>query len=290
MNEERKRQYFAELAPNYADLTSNTTQDVFAMFLESYGAKLNLTSSSVIHDNASGPGTATQVLVQHATNTGITPQIVATDYAANMIEELLKLKSREISSNPVWNNVTATVLNSSDLSNVPDNHFSHSTSNFSLFTVTEAVKSLRETYRTLQPGGTAVILLWKRFTIESLLAAAQDHIKGPGYAAAHAVPVNGPQYYQKATVPDQLVEAGFDASKIETWQMDIVVLESDEKRWDGVFKFMTSTSVSAGSTRGWTESEVRAWKDAARWAMSEESKKSKTDGIKFEAWINVVRK
>lgn len=290
MNEERKRQYFAELAPNYADLTSNTTQDVFAMFLDSYGPKLNLTSSSVIHDNASGPGTATQVLVKHAANVGITPKIVATDYAPNMIETLQKLQAKEASSNPTWNNVTATVLNSSELSGIPDNHFTHSISNFSLFTITEAVNSLRETYRTLQPGGIAVVLLWKRFTNESLLAAAQDHVKGPGHAAANAYPVNGPQYYQKSTVSDQLIEAGFDADKIETWQMDVVVPETDEKKWEGIFKFMTSTSVSAGGTRGWSESEVQAWKDAARWAMNEEANKSGEGGIKFEAWINVARK
>lgn len=290
MNEERKQRWFAELAPNYAELTGNTTQDMFAKFLDSYDPKLNLTSSSVIHDNASGPGTATQILVQHAAKTGITPKIIATDYSSSMVDTLHEIQAEEALSNPAWNDVTAQVLNSSDLSTIPDNHFTHSISNFSLFTITDAVQSLRETRRTLQPSGIAVVLVWKRFTIESLLAAAQDYVKGPGYASVHAVPVNGPQYFLKATVPKQLVEAGFNAEKIETWQVDVVVPKSDEKKWEGMYKFMTSTSISTGSTRGWSGSEMQAWRDAARWAMDEEAENGGEGGIKFEGWVNVVRK
>lgn len=290
MNEERKRQYFAELAPNYSDLTSNTTQDVFAEFLDSYSDKLNLTSSSTIHDNASGPGTATQILVQHATRIGITPKIIATDYAPNMIETVRTFQAAELPSNPAWKNVTTQVLDSSNLSTISDSTFTHSISNFSLFTITDAVQSLRETHRTLVPGGIAVILLWKRFTIQDMLAAAQDHIKGPGYAAANAVPVNGPQYYDRATVPNQLVEAGFEESEIETWQIDLVVSEQDTEKWEGIYRFMTSTSVSVGSTAGWSEMEVEQWGSAARWAMGEEMQRGGDGGVKFEAWINVVRK
>ena len=290
MNEERKQQYFAELAPKYATLTGNTTQDIFAKFLDTYGPKLNITSSSIIHDNASGPGTATQILVREAEAKGITPTIIATDYASGMIETLNNIRAAGSSTNSAWNNVTTSVCNSDDLASFPDESFTHSITNFSLFTIANAVRALAETRRTLKPGGAASILLWKRFAVEGLLAAAQDHVKGAGYAAKNAVPVNGPQYFQREVVPNQLVEAGFENSKIETWQIDHIVTDTgDEKaKWDGLYQFMISTSIAAGSTRGWSEEEAGRWAEAVGWAMEEE--KREYGGLKFEAWVNVARK
>lgn len=294
MNEDRKRQFFARLAPSYSDLTSNTTQDIFAKFLDSYAPNLNLTSSSVVHDNASGPGTATQILVQHATKTGITPTIIATDYAAKMIETLRDIQAAEFASTPAWNHVKTEVLDSSDLSTIPDATFTHSISNFSLFTMTSPVRSLQETHRTLSPGGTVVIILWKRFAIQYILAAAQDHVKGDGYAMCHAVPVAGPQYYERGFVRKQLVGAGFNGDGVETWPVDVVVREGEEDRekWEGMVRFMTSSSVgiAGGSTRGWSEEETGRWEEAVRWAMGEESRKGGVGGIRFEGWVNVVRK
>lgn len=290
MNEERKQQYFAELAPKYDKLTGNTTQDIFARFLDSYGPKLKITSSSIIHDNASGPGTATQVLVQQAATTGTSPTIIATDYAPGMIETLNTIKATQTTSNLAWNNVTANTCNSDDLSSYPDSHFTHSISNFSLFTITNAVKSLSETRRTLKSDGKACVLLWKRYAVQQLLAATQDHIKGPGYAAKNAVSVNGPQYFQREVVPDQLIEAGFVKEKIETWQMDHIVTDTgeDKEKWEGLYQFMISTSVAVGSTRGWSEEESARWNEAVMWAMEEERKAY--GGLRFEAWVSVAKK
>lgn len=290
MNEERKQQFFAELAPQYDKLTGNATQDIFAKFLDTYAPRLNITSSSIIHDNASGPGTATQVLVKRAATSANTPTIIATDYAPGMIDTLGKIKAAQASSNPAWYHVTASICNSDDLSPFPDAHFTHSISNFSLFTITDAVKSLSETYRTLAPGGTASVLLWKRFAVQHLLAAAQDHVKGSGYAAKHAPPVNGPQYFQREVVPQQLVEAGFEQSKIETWQLDHIVTdhEEDAEKWDGLYQFMVSTSIAMASTKGWSEDESGQWAAAVKWAMQEEKKEHR--GLKFEAWVSVARK
>jgi len=290
MNEERKQQFFSELAPEYAKLTGNTTQDIFGKFLDTYGPKLKITSSSIIHDNTAGPGTAAQVLVQRAATTGVKPTIVATDYAPSMIETLNRIKAAGAPTDLAWNNVTAHVCNSDDLSTYSDDYFTHSISNFSLFTITNAVKSLTETRRTLQPSGTASILLWKRFAVPALLDAAQDHIKGAGYAAKNAVPVNGPQYFQREAVPNQLVEAGFEPSRIETWQIDHFVTDQgdNKEKWDGLYQFMTSTSIAAASTKGWSEEESGRWSEAVRSAMDEEHKQF--GGLKFEAWVSVARK
>ena len=284
MNEERKRQYFAELAPRYQRITGNTTQDTFVKFFKSHGDELNITASSYIHDNAAGPGTATAYLVEQFQTAEATPRILATDYAPNMITTLDKLKAD--SSLSGWSKVTTQVLNSENLEGTSDETFSHSINNFSLFTITGAVQSLRETHRTLKTDGTAVILLWKRYAIQHLLAAAQDIVKGEGFAAKHALGVNGPQYFERDVVPNQLIEAGFDKSRLQTIQIDLLVDEGEH--WDGLFEMMTTTSIAMGSTMNWSDEEKHQWPNAIKQAMAQE--KQKYGGIQFESWITVARK
>lgn len=286
MNEERKQQYFAELASRYSLVTGNATQDVFAKFLDL--EDLGLTNQSVVHDNAAGPGTATQVLVHRAASTKVAPSIIATDYAPNMIHTLEEIKAAETTTNQAWSKVTPLVIDSANLSQFEDGYFTHSINNFSLFTITQAVQSLRETHRTLKSGGTAAVLLWKRFAIESMLASAQDFVKGEGYAKKHAVPLNGPQYFQEGVVKSQLIEAGFSDDKVKTFVIEHVLTEEEKWKTDGLYQFMTSTSVAAGSTKGWTEEEAKAWLNAVRNAMTKEVESF--GGIKFEAWVTVAQK
>ncbi|KAK5082858.1 hypothetical protein LTR05_006739 [Lithohypha guttulata] len=281
MSEERKQQYFGELAPRYSHLTGDTTQDLFAKFLESH--PLDISSSSIIHDNAAGPGTATEILVQRAAPSGVSPRIVATDYSAGMIARLEEIKT-------AWPEVTveAKVIDSSDLSCFEKDYFTHSINNFSLFTFTHPVQSLKETYRTLKPSGTAVVLVWKLFAVQGLLATAQDIVKGPGYAKANAIPVNGAQYYQEGFVSKQLVEAGFEKKKLETIVVEHVLKEDDRTKWDGLFEFMTKSSIAASSIKGWSPDEAASWPDAIKQAIATETQKH--GGVKFEAWVTVAKK
>ena len=293
MDDNRKRQYFAELAPKYNILTGNTTQDIFAKWLDSTADTLEITSSSIIHDNASGPGTATQVLVEHATKADTLPTVVATDYAPGMINHLNNIIASQSASKPAWTKVSARVIDSSDLSSIPDDHFTHSISNFSLFTITNPIQSLRETYRTLAPGGTAVVLLWKRYAVQDILARAQDIVKGEGYAKEHAVPVNGPQYFEEGIVERQMAEAGFEIERMATSVVEYVLKESevgsaDRWKWGGLVEYLTGSSIAAGSTRGWSEEEVSRWPVAVNEALKGEQ--TEYGGVKFESWVTVAKK
>lgn len=286
MNEERKQQYFGAMAPTYNLQTGNTTQDIFAKFLDRH--PLEITSSSVIHDNASGPGTATQILVQHALAKNVSPTITATDYVPNMIETLTKMKTESAATNAAWNGVTAKVLDSADLSEFQDEYFTHSINNFSLFTISDPVRALSETRRTLKTGGTAAVLLWKLFAVENLFATAQDFIKGEGYAKANAVPVNGPQYMQEGVVAEQLVEAGFDESKMHTFVIEHVLQKEDMWKWEGMEQFLKNSMIAKASMRGFTEDEIERWPEAVEKAM--EAEKERNGGIKFEGWVTVAVK
>ncbi|KAK5076989.1 hypothetical protein LTR64_005532 [Lithohypha guttulata] len=263
MSEERKQQYFGELAPRYSHLTGDTTQDLFAKFLESH--PLDISSSSIIHDNAAGPGTATEILVQRAAPSGVSPRIVATDYSAGMIARLEEIKT-------AWPEVTveAKVIDSSDLSCFEKDYFTHSINNFSLFTFTHPVQSLKEYLKTKRN------------------CCAQDIVKGPGYAKANAIPVNGAQYYQEGFVSKQLVEAGFEKKKLETIVVEHVLKEDDRTKWDGLFEFMTKSSIAASSIKGWSPDEAASWPDAIKQAIATETQKH--GGVKFEAWVTVAKK
>lgn len=281
MNEDRKQQYFGELAPRYNVLTGNATQDMFAKSLESI--KLELSSSSVIHDNAAGPGTATEVLLQQASRLGVKPSIIATDYAQGMVTALETLKHCWPSSN-----IQTKLVNSDNLSCFEDNFFTHSINNFSLFTISNPIQALKETRRTLEPTGIAIVIVWKQFAVESILATAQDFIKGDGYSKEHAVPINGPQYFQEGVVAKQLIEAGFDEAAINTSVIEHILSPGEKWRWDGLYGFLTTSSIASSSTRGWTNEEVATWPEAVKQAMSAELQKH--GGLRFEAWATVAVK
>lgn len=284
MNEERKQEYFAELAPRYHVLTGDTTKDIFIKYLKDHDTGIN--SSSMIHDNAAGPGTATQALITYVSSKNLSPTIIATDYASGMVKALEDIKADAMKKESKWDNVQPRVCNSADLSAFSDNYFTHSINNFSLFTMTNPVKCLSETYRTLKPGGTAVVLLWKRYAVQDLLADAQDIIKGEGYAAANAVPVNGPQYYEEGVVENQMAEAGFAKEKMNTIMVKHVLEEGD--KWNGLFQYLTSSSISNGSTKNWTAEEKARWESAVSQAMAKE--KSAKGGIEFLSWITMAEK
>ena len=286
MNEERKQQYFAELAPRYSEVTGNTTEAFFDKFLNQ--GQHNITAQSVVHDNASGPGTATQVLLRHFSNVETAPTVFATDYARGMIDALENIKATNIAQKQAWSKVSSAVMDSADLSAFEDEYFTHSINNFSLFTITRAVKSLQETYRTLKPDGVAAVLLWKRFAIEKMLASAQDMVKGEGYAAKHAVPVNGPQYFKEGVVEGQMEEAGFEKAKMKTFVIGHVLTPNMVAERKGLYDFMTSTSVAAGSVKGWSEEEAKRWPQAVESAMKQEDETF--GGLNFESWVTVAQK
>ena len=72
-------------------------------------------------------------------------------------------------------------LDSEDLSSIPDNYFTHSTNNFSIFAFAHPGNAVREMYRTLRTGGLALVTCWRRFAPMFIVHAAQKKIR-PGPA------------------------------------------------------------------------------------------------------------
>ena len=126
--------YFSQLSKIYDRQTGGTTRTNFAQLLPYIHPTIK--SSSIIHDNASGPGTATSViLVQAGLNF---PQVEGTDSVSDMVTAF-----QDNIKNNSWANVTATAMDSHDLK-FSDNTFTHSITNFSIFTFQDDIKAMKK--------------------------------------------------------------------------------------------------------------------------------------------------
>lgn len=108
-----------------------------------------ITSSSIIHDNASGPGIVADELLKLPALAQLSPRpkIHCTDISPPMITMLEKKSLPGIES---------AVMDSCALT-FATNTFTHSFMNGSIFVIADYQKAASEIYRTLQPGGVACV-------------------------------------------------------------------------------------------------------------------------------------
>lgn len=110
-------------------------------------------ASSHVLDNACGNGiVAQEVLLKQNASGGSAPHIACTDAAPPMVE----LARAALSSNDC---ITFGVMPGEDL-NFPDDQFTHSITNQGILFFKDGAKGASEIYRTLKPGGTALITTW----------------------------------------------------------------------------------------------------------------------------------
>lgn len=282
--EARKQLYFTQIAPKYSRATGNTTKDLFSEILESHD--LSIDSDSTIHDNAAGPGTATEALISWSRKHNVSPKIVVTDYVPAMVEACEAIRTQH-TDDPLWQSVAMAVSDSADLKEFDDGHFTHSICNFSIFTFTHAAKCLQEIIRTLRSDGTAVVTCWKRFAPSEIIAAAQDAVKGAEWGEAHRMPTNGPEYLQEGYMAGLVGEAGFAEDKIHSFATKTVVKRGGDD-WDGLYEFLNDPFIKSGAARGWSEEELARWPEAVAAALEKEEKAF--GGIVFEAWVVIARK
>ncbi|KAF2172138.1 hypothetical protein M409DRAFT_17378 [Zasmidium cellare ATCC 36951] len=259
------QKYFTALAPNYHHLTSNTTYFIAQKALSL--APPPTDSTALIHDNASGPGTASLALISHyeSTDTPI-PHITATDYTPAMISAL-----------PSLANVHATVADSQSLPH-PNNHFAYSITNISLGNFNSAALALREIYRTLQSNGTAVVTHWKTFALGTILHKCLERFHGEPQPEP---PVAGKALMEtEGGIKEMLVEAGWERGRVETFEVEVVSQEVE-----GAVEFLTGPflGVVRGILEGGEEGRER-WRAIVRAVVEGEGQ------IRCEGWVVVGRK
>jgi ubiquinone/menaquinone biosynthesis C-methylase UbiE len=273
--EKRFQQYFAAMASKYNYWTGNITRDLLLQYLEEYGSHLGINKTSKIHDNAAGPGTASEALLKWL---GDSPSIIATDSVPAMIEALNEIKAKE----PTWQSVTTQVVDSHHMP-FEDLTFDFSFVNFSVFVLSEPVAALKEAHRTLKNNGTAIITTWKRFGVFSVVRAAQKAIKGADYESAFQPAGN--EFLQEGYLSKIVEEAGWQKSEIETLSFSKAVTDPEDLK--GLTDFMTGR-FTATARAGWTDEENGKWAKAV--TAEVEKEKVAHGGLLMEAWVVVARK
>lgn len=263
-------QYFTSLSRNYALQTGNSTRDLFALSFNSIAS--SITSSSTIHDNAGGVGTATTVILNESRNA--IPEVLITDNNPAMVA------AARDAFGDLESKVTAVEMDSQDLSSIPDGRFTHSILNFSVFLFEDALGALSEIHRTLKPDGVAVLLTWKRFGFGSVIHVAQGIVRPD----LQRMPLPGAHFLKEGVLAKMVVEAGFSEANVQVSQREIVQKGEDVQ---GMKEFMLA-DFSTMATRGWSDEEQQRWPVAVEEAIRREVEEY--GGIKFEAWTVIARK
>lgn len=163
--------HFDRAASNY-DATSAVMKDVAAHLI---ALSPPLTSSSVIHDNAAGPGIVTgEILSLPQFTNGKPPTIHATDYSTAMIRALHDRAKRE-----GWppSALHAQAMDSMDLSAFAANTFTHTYMAAAIFLIPDPVKAIREIHRTLALNGVALVTTFEKQGFISIFQGVQRAIR-----------------------------------------------------------------------------------------------------------------
>jgi ubiquinone/menaquinone biosynthesis C-methylase UbiE len=124
------------------------------------------TSASTILDIGCGPGEViAEVLRSHGTELPDSSRIVASDFSAGMIEQLIHRKNEAIANGEAtWGKVETLQCDATDLSAVQDNSVSHALAGFVLFMVPNvdiAMKEIRRVLTDQKGGGVLALSSWE---------------------------------------------------------------------------------------------------------------------------------
>lgn len=173
-----------------------------------------LGSSSVIHDNACGPGIVTaEIQALFQSRSSVPPKLHATDFSPAMIS-LLDSKATE----GQWSNVVTAVMDAEKLGFESDT-FTHSITNFGIFLFPDPERSIKEIFRTLKPGGTAVVTSWATLSWLTMLQDVQRRVNPE--APTWEGPFAG--WMGSERLRKTMVAGGFDDKNIEVKRIETVL-------------------------------------------------------------------
>lgn len=200
-------------------------------------------SGSIIHDNACGSGTAARAILT-LPNGPSDLKIHATDTDQLFLDAL----QSDVNKNG-WN-VEVKNMKSEELA-FEDSYFDYSITNIGIFFFTAAgVDGAREIYRTLKPGGIAVVNCWQHVTWFAPLKSVHDVTRPNQPYPAPPIGWSDGKQIQKV-----MAEAGFSKEKTRVERSDA---------W---------ARMKAGELRAWAEKTwaylggIGTWRegDEARW-------------------------
>jgi SAM-dependent methyltransferase len=235
-------------------------------------------SGSIIHDNACGAGTVSRLILSSKS-----PPSDIKIYATDIDQVFLDVLESDVQRNSwpieVSNQRSETLL-------FPSNHFTHSITNIGIFFTSSAgLDGAKEIYRTLQPGGTAVVNCWETITWLLPFKLVHEALRpGKPYPAPPVLWSDGKQ------IQKVMLEAGFSreemrVEKSEAWATTGEIRSWAEKSW-----------AFLGGLGGWAETDEERWDEAVDLLVAHILAQPGTETIdgqvrmKASQWIVIARK
>ena len=279
--------HFDKLSNKYDDLIGLVTGDIGRFAID----KLIPTpiSDCVVHDNACGTGLVTEHLQHIASRTGSHPKFI---HATDFVPSVTKVMQQKATHNG-WKNVEIAVMDSQELA-FPDNHFDLSITNFGIFFLPDPQRGADQIYRTLKPGGIAMVTTWKERRMMDTILKAQKAI---AHTSTDAQKADGPglkmldtpwaePWSKENKLRDVLTGAGFAPENVK-----IV-----EQRTDAVNEaFLRDPGMIAraypAAVEGWNENDrARLGDEVLRIAKEQDPEGGGVGGLYWVAYIAIAKK
>lgn len=274
-------QFFSKFASVYVQQTGRSTLNILIDVIVNHvqTSRNPIGRDSVVHDTASGPGIGAAAIADILLKDEMPKRILVSDNNAMMI----KSARESLSASPLPE-VNCQELDSQNLQSIPDDHFTHSINNFSIFLFARPIDGIRETYRTLRPGGLAIVTCWRRFPPMFIVRSAQKKVR-PLISDDALMPVAGPEFLEEGILQKVVEEGGFAKAKITT--VDKVLVVTEEDRIVGLTMLMSGPLMSK-ARESFTDEEQGKWGEAIGEAIKEEI--ALNGGIRFEAYVLLATK
>ena len=193
---------FNQNAASYEATTGGCTRELAQHIL---GLLPEIVNDSVVLDNACGTGIVTTEIFRQVESRGISPTLHLVDGAPNMVD----IANGRFGS---FDNVHCAVMPSEKL-DFPDNSFSHSVTNLGILFFTDADEGAKEIFRTLTPGGTAIVTSWRDLGYLRLIQESQRAVRPQ--EPVFKLPVDD-VWLQPSYLEQVLRKAGFEHVEIST--------------------------------------------------------------------------
>jgi SAM-dependent methyltransferase len=237
-------------------------------------------AGSVIHDNASGAGTVSRAILSSSP----APTDVKI-YATDVDQVFLDVLEEDVKKNE-WP-VEVSKQRAEQLS-FPDEFFTHSITNIAIFfTGSAGLDGTKEIYRTLKPGGTAIVNCWEHITWFFPIKLVHDATR-PGVPYP-APPIGWSDGKQLQKV---MKEAGFQEEKWKVERSDAWAKTKDLRAW------AEKSWAYLGGICKWSADDEAKWEGAINQLVEilkkqDESNVKTVDGetwLRASQWVVVATK